>query len=243
MLYLFASGVWDDYARARAAYPELSAAQATKLRQLTILSLAHQKRSLPFAEMAQAVGIDTTHSTRKLEDLIVDSIYEGLFTGQLDARAGCFNVDAVTARDVVPPASGEQGDPIHTLHDALTAWYVQRVLALLTGRNTRAQDALRQIDAQVAHVQQEWSQNAERQRTQHDSMVRALSEARNARGFDEAPTQRSERLATRQRAQAGAEAAEASEDEPMMDDAETNSSDEPAAEPPTRYVRMCVCHC
>ena len=128
VLHLFASGIWEDYARERAAYPELSAAQATKLRQLTILSLAHQKRSLPFAEMAQAVGIDTTHSTRELEDLIVDGIYEGLFMGQLDARAGCFNVDAVTARDVVPPASGGQADPVHTPHDALTAWYVYRAL-------------------------------------------------------------------------------------------------------------------
>lgn len=124
---------------------------------------------------------------------------------------------------------------MHSPHGTCTAR-----LALLTGRHTRAQDALRQIDAQVAHVQQEWTQNTERQRIQHDSMVRALSEARNSRSSGEAPAQRSARLAARQRAQAGAEAAEASEDEPMMDDAESNSSDEPAVEPPARCVNVWV---
>ncbi|PKI85402.1 hypothetical protein MVES_000126 [Malassezia vespertilionis] len=52
LLRLYTTGTWADYLSMAHQLPSLSAAQVAKLRQLTILSLAYQERSLSYATMS-----------------------------------------------------------------------------------------------------------------------------------------------------------------------------------------------
>lgn len=54
-----------------------------KLRMLSIVSLAHKSKVVPYATIKAALGMD---NVRHLEDLIFDTIYSGLLQGKLDQR-------------------------------------------------------------------------------------------------------------------------------------------------------------
>lgn len=57
--------------------------QVGKLRMLSLVSLAHTSKVVPYATIKTALGID---NVRHLEDVIFDTIYSGLLQGKLDQR-------------------------------------------------------------------------------------------------------------------------------------------------------------
>lgn len=57
--------------------------QVEKLRMLSVVSLAHASKVVPYATMKEALGMD---NVRHLEDLIFDTMYSGLLQGKLDQR-------------------------------------------------------------------------------------------------------------------------------------------------------------
>lgn len=57
--------------------------QVEKLRMLSIVSLAHTRKVVPYATIKVALGMD---NVRHLEDTIFDTIYSGLLQGKLDQR-------------------------------------------------------------------------------------------------------------------------------------------------------------
>lgn len=71
---MFAYGVYSDYARESAKFPQLSPAMLTKLRHLTIVSMATGQKSIPLATLGVQLGLS---STRELEDLIIEAMYTG----------------------------------------------------------------------------------------------------------------------------------------------------------------------
>lgn len=180
-LQLFATGTWSDYAANASTYTQLTEAQIAKLRQLTILSLAHRSRVLSYAELQHALGLDTpadtTHATRMLEDLVIDGIYQSFFAGRLDGLARELYVDQVTARDV--PRAGADGgtsEALAVLHAALKTWA------------QRAERAVYTLDEHIAQTQQASRSRAQTRAADHDALVRALTAARaaNAKGAREA---------------------------------------------------------
>eukprot|EP00038_Savillea_parva_P010464 m.190545 g.190545 ORF g.190545 m.190545 type:complete len:250 (-) comp18051_c0_seq1:38-787(-) len=97
LLQLFAHGTYDDYLANAERLPTLRPEQLKKLRKLTIVSLAHTKKTLPYAELLAAVRVDTL---RELEDLVIDAIYAGLLAGKLDQKRQHFTVDFAMGRDL-----------------------------------------------------------------------------------------------------------------------------------------------
>ena len=56
---------------------------------LSIVSLAHTSKVVPYATIKAALGMD---NVRHLEDIIFDTIYSGLLQGKLDQRQGVLKV-------------------------------------------------------------------------------------------------------------------------------------------------------
>ncbi|KAJ7719614.1 hypothetical protein B0H14DRAFT_3521221 [Mycena olivaceomarginata] len=78
LLELFAYRTYEDYMQNKDAFPPLNAAQTTKLKHLSIVSLASQRRILPYPDLLRALNMPTV---RELEDLIIDAIYLDILRG------------------------------------------------------------------------------------------------------------------------------------------------------------------
>mmetsp|Transcript_27294 Transcript_27294/g.71545 ORF Transcript_27294/g.71545 Transcript_27294/m.71545 type:complete len:250 (+) Transcript_27294:62-811(+) len=98
LLELFAFGTYGDYVDGR-GLPPLNAEQQKKLRQLTIVTLAHTKKTLPYDELLAAVQVDTL---RELEDLVIGAIYAELIAGKLDQKKQWLTIDFAMGRDLRP---------------------------------------------------------------------------------------------------------------------------------------------
>jgi len=99
LLELFAYGTYSDYHENRSSLPELTPAQRTKLRQLSLVSLASASKVLRYEELMKELQLE---NVRELEDLVIETIYVGLVLGKLDQLGGVLKVSAVGARDVRP---------------------------------------------------------------------------------------------------------------------------------------------
>ncbi|KAF8179137.1 hypothetical protein BJ912DRAFT_1023925 [Pholiota molesta] len=99
LLQLFSYKTYQDYLQHKDTLPPLNQAQITKLKHLTIVSLASERRILPYAELQQALDIS---NVRELEDLIIDAIYLDLLQGKLDQKEEQFEVSYTMGRDLEP---------------------------------------------------------------------------------------------------------------------------------------------
>lgn len=100
LLELFAYGTYSDYAAAPTSFPELSKKMIVKLRMLSIVSLAHLSKKVPYADLLAELGVG---NVRDLEDLIIDTIYAGLLDGRLNQAKEILNVRSAVrcpARDI-----------------------------------------------------------------------------------------------------------------------------------------------
>lgn len=79
------------------------------------MSLANTTRSLPVAAVAAELGLDDA-PPRALDDLVIDALYAGLFTGRIDAASKCLQIDSVSGRDVLAD------DPMDGVVSDLAAW-------------------------------------------------------------------------------------------------------------------------
>jgi len=122
LLRLFAHGTFAEYKANMHLFPPLTPQQIIKLKQLTIVSLSaeHKVRScvgfsflhfrgyllllfsvkiLPYDVLLQQIDIS---NVRELEDLIIDSIYQGMIRGKLDQRYKHLEVQFAIGRDLRP---------------------------------------------------------------------------------------------------------------------------------------------
>lgn len=113
LLKIFAYGTWKDYRTRQSELPALTAQQATKLKRLTIISLASQTAMLPYEVLMRELEIS---SVRELEDLLIESIYQGLVSGRLDQEAAHIQVFSCAGRDVHP-------DELLPLTNTLLEWH------------------------------------------------------------------------------------------------------------------------
>ncbi|THH10591.1 hypothetical protein EW145_g1217 [Phellinidium pouzarii] len=128
--------------------PSLSQAQLTKLRLLTILSLALDRRILPYDLLLRMLRIPTI---RELEDLIIDGIYLDLMRGKLDQKEQQFEVEYITGRDLGP-------GKVESLLLALREW-----------ANTTS-STLATLDAQIARL----ASQTEAERRESEAQERAV---------------------------------------------------------------------
>ncbi|KAJ9123702.1 hypothetical protein QFC24_003476 [Naganishia onofrii] len=116
LLQLFAYGTYQSYEADRASYPALNKAQLEKLKQLSLVSLGMESRSLAYSSLLPVLD---QPSIRALEDLIIDSIYAGIISGRMDQASARFSVDWVLGRDLDVGGSG-----LRDLGMRLENWYV-----------------------------------------------------------------------------------------------------------------------
>lgn len=96
LLQIFAYGTCPDYAARRTALPELSAAQRRKLQLLTIVSMATRQKILKFSELQVALEVP---SSRDVEDIIIEAMYQDLVIGKMDQESQCLVVESCACRD------------------------------------------------------------------------------------------------------------------------------------------------
>ncbi|KAK7047216.1 hypothetical protein VNI00_006882 [Paramarasmius palmivorus] len=99
LLQLFAYKTYRDYLRHQDQLPPLTPAQIVKLKQLSIVTLAAERRILSYKELMNALQ---TPTIRELEDLIIDAIYLDLLRGKLDQKEEQFEVEYTMGRDLEP---------------------------------------------------------------------------------------------------------------------------------------------
>lgn len=125
ILQVFTYGTWDDYKVLRDdsmsdTFPELNETQTTKLRQLTVVTMASETESLMYDLIKEKLQLS---SDEEVERLIIDTVYADLLDARLDTRNKIVEVLQVAGRD----ASPERLDEISKI---LTEWD-QLALSLL----------------------------------------------------------------------------------------------------------------
>lgn len=110
-LQLFAYGKYHDYYNDKSKYITFTDAMHTKLRQLSIVSLAAENKILSYELLRKELLIE---DIRVLEDLIIDSIYAGLISGKMDQRGQIFRVQGTVGRDVLPEQLGSIIEKLQT---------------------------------------------------------------------------------------------------------------------------------
>ncbi|GAA6029051.1 hypothetical protein JCM8097_001569 [Rhodosporidiobolus ruineniae] len=102
LLELFAYGTWEDYVANRDSYPALTSDQETKLKQLSVLTLATQCRHIPYSTLLSSLSVPDVPA---LEGLLVSCFDAELLNGRLDQKTQRLEVLAAPERDVRPAPS------------------------------------------------------------------------------------------------------------------------------------------
>ncbi|PFH45402.1 hypothetical protein AMATHDRAFT_160038 [Amanita thiersii Skay4041] len=99
LLQLFAYKTYQDYVQHQDKLPALNPAQIMKLKHLSIVSLAAERRILPYSDLLRVLDMPTV---RELEDLVIDAIYLDVVRGKLDQKEAQFEVEYTMGRDLEP---------------------------------------------------------------------------------------------------------------------------------------------
>jgi hypothetical protein len=91
LLSIFSSGTLQDLT---SDLPILTPKQLLKLKQLTLISQAHRKEIL-YADLLSLLDIA---NIRELEDLIIQTIEQGLIFGRLDQKKACLYIESAIGR-------------------------------------------------------------------------------------------------------------------------------------------------
>jgi COP9 signalosome complex subunit 7 len=132
LLEIFSYGTYANYT-STTNLPPLNDAQALKLRQLSLLTLAKDPHNLSYGALQQNLGL---RDTRAVEDLVISAIYAGLMDAHLDPRNGAVHISSVSPLRDLAPAS------IPSMLSSLRAW---------SGRCT---STLQDLEAQVASIKE-----------------------------------------------------------------------------------------
>ncbi|KAK6176883.1 hypothetical protein SNE40_015097 [Patella caerulea] len=97
LLNLFAYGTYKDYKANKDKLPELTKAQQTKLRHLTVVSLATKTKCIPYSTLLTELDIQ---NVRALEDIIIEVICADVIHGKLDQKNQQLEVDYAIGRDI-----------------------------------------------------------------------------------------------------------------------------------------------
>ncbi|KAI9599211.1 COP9 complex subunit 7A [Syncephalis fuscata] len=139
LLKIFSYGTYEDYLANQSNLPALDSKQLSKLRQLTVVSLAAQRQTLPYPHLLEALHLS---ELREMESLVIEAIYGGILRGRLDQRSSQLHVDYAMGRDLSP-------GQLDQLAATLDAWC------------NRIDDALGGLDQRLAQARDAAKANAE----------------------------------------------------------------------------------
>ncbi|ORY89057.1 hypothetical protein BCR35DRAFT_276155, partial [Leucosporidium creatinivorum] len=182
LLEIFAYGTWGEYVEKQVSHslPSLNKAQETKLKHLTILSLALSSRIIPYTHLLTSLSLPPT-AIPALEDLLIEAFYANILKGRLDQREGRLQVLSSIGRDVrpavtLPVPSAAEGEPMEVdapapevsegaggapsiahLTASLTSW-LSTIRTLLTSLETHLHSTAATSLAEAEAVQQQNAQ-------------------------------------------------------------------------------------
>jgi len=137
VLKIFAYGKYRDFLDRRKELPDLSTQALTKLRQLTIVGLASEKKHIDYAILLTELDLS---DVRELEDLIIDVIYADIIRGKLDQKNKQLQVDSAIGRDVCPSETGD-------------------ILRVLSSWSSACEGVLTNIETQILRANQQKENN------------------------------------------------------------------------------------
>ncbi|KAI0474869.1 PCI domain-containing protein [Xylaria cf. heliscus] len=159
LLEIFSYGTYANYYTLSASLPPLNDAQALKLRQLSLLTLAKGPENLSYIALQQGLGL---HDARAVEDLIISAVYAGLVDAQLDARNAQVHISSVSPlRDLAPGATPSM------LH-ALRTW------------SARCSSTLEDLDAQMAAIKAAAAKRHSDKKAWAEQLAKLVEEERNS---------------------------------------------------------------
>ncbi|KAJ2296743.1 hypothetical protein H4S01_001022 [Coemansia sp. RSA 2610] len=112
LLELFSFGVLTDYKTMAAQLPQLSPQQLSKLKYLTLVTLASNEKVLKYDTLIAELDCA---SEQEMEDLVIEAIYRDLVSAKLDQKRRLVEVDFVVGRDV-------RREDLPGLYAKLEAW-------------------------------------------------------------------------------------------------------------------------
>lgn len=147
LLYLFAFGTYSNYLENQSQFPPLTPAMVTKLRHLTIVSLATKNKCIPYARLLQDLDLK---NLRELEDLIIDVIYADIVRGKLDQKNSQLEVDYTIGRDIKP-------SDVTTIISVLSEWCdsCEAVLTSIENQITKANSTKDNYNKVKQHIEAE----------------------------------------------------------------------------------------
>lgn len=159
LLKIFAYGTYLEHKGQATSLPPLTPQMQTKLRQLTIVSLSADHKVIPYTVLQQQLDIS---NVRELEDLIIESIYQGVIKGKLDQKFKQLEVDFAIGRDIRP---GQ----------------VAAMMAILSAWSNRSEGILNAITQRIAYTAQT-HEFAKKDRTDFEQRLEALKTSLKAQG-------------------------------------------------------------
>ncbi|XP_065842422.1 COP9 signalosome complex subunit 7b-like isoform X2 [Oscarella lobularis] len=147
LLQLFAYGTLADYRKNQLQLPTLTPLQLNKLKQLTLISLAGQSKTISYEVLLTELEIS---SLRELEDLIIEAIYADIIRGKLDQKNSQLEVDFAIGRDI---KENEVGDLVSVLQQWSDG--CENVLATIEDQVRKANKAMEESDKMKKKINDE----------------------------------------------------------------------------------------
>eukprot|EP01091_Cochliopodium_minus_P009899 TRINITY_DN253_c0_g1_i1.p1 TRINITY_DN253_c0_g1~~TRINITY_DN253_c0_g1_i1.p1 ORF type:complete len:254 (+),score=90.96 TRINITY_DN253_c0_g1_i1:59-820(+) len=137
-LQLFAYGDYQDFKNGgESKYGALNPTQTKKLKMLTVAAFGAKSSEITYDRIQKALDLN---NVRELEDLILDSIYEGLIFAKLDQSEKIVQIDFAIGRDV-------KIDQIKEMQIVLQTWL------------KKSEELIQTIEDKVKYAQGEWKMN------------------------------------------------------------------------------------
>ncbi|KAK0384182.1 hypothetical protein NLU13_8270 [Sarocladium strictum] len=163
LLQIFSYGTYATYC-STPELPELNSAQTLKLRQLSLLTLARQRRNLSYAKLREELGLE---SVRELEEVVIAAVYAGLLSATLDPARQAVQVSSVAPlRDLAPGA-------VPSMLSALTTW------------SDRCSETLLDLEAQIAAIRVAAVAREKERREAEEKLQMAVAEVKETEAKNE----------------------------------------------------------
>jgi COP9 signalosome complex subunit 7 len=151
LLNVFAFGTYSDYLSNSEHLPQLTDPMKTKLRHLTIVSLATKRKHIPYELLLSELDMK---NLRQLEDLIIEVIYANVVSGKMDQMNNRLEIDHTIGRDI-------KHEDLKTVTNVLNEWcrncdnVLRNIELQITNANTLKDDNNRlkqSIETQVNNI-------------------------------------------------------------------------------------------
>ncbi|KAG6186400.1 hypothetical protein E4U10_000749 [Claviceps purpurea] len=164
LLRIFSYGTYSSYRGVAANLPSLNEPQILKLRQLSILSLARDRRNLNYDVLQKELGLS---SAREVEELVITAIYAGLVKATLDPDRKTVQVTSLAPlRDLEPGCIPSMINALENWSEKCTSTLgdleveIQRIRGAALKRETEKRTAEMKIQALVVDEQDKTKMDA-----------------------------------------------------------------------------------